>query len=190
MRMGFAKPFGWSGAMVISVLALVVAISGLVLVQGGVNAAEPSFDPEVDAWVSNDEYLANADITTTFDVPGTDYNYGVLVSFTPPEFGLDVAAVPIGAMVGGIDSLATLGLMNDACYVPLAPHFDLFWASTDTSDTITYEEQFANDPDRVTLPNPGIHDGIHHYPDFLTRMLPGIHPSRGCTATPTCPARM
>jgi len=161
--------------MMISVLALVVAISGLVLVQGGVGA-QGTFNPEVDAWVSDDEHLANADITTTFDVPGTDYNYMVLVSFTPPGFGPAAAGVPIGARVGEISSSATLGLLNDACGAELAPHFDLFWASTDISDTITYDEQFANEP----LPNPpyqpGIHDGIHHYPDFLTRMLPGITP--------------
>ena len=139
MRMGFAKPFGWGGAVVISVLALVFAISGLVLVQGGVGAAG-TFNPDVDAEVSDDEHLANADITTSFNIPATDYNYKVLVSFTPPEFGPEEPDVPIGAIVGGIDAWATLGLANGACNTPLSPHFDLLWASTDTSDLFFSQE--------------------------------------------------
>jgi len=169
MRMGFAKPFGWGGVMVISVLALVFAISGLVLVQGGVKAAG-TFNPDVDAEVSDDEHLANADITTSFNLPATDYNYKVLVSFTPPEFGPETPDVPEGAIVGEIDAWATLGLVNGACNTPLAPHFDLLWADIDTSDTCTFDEQF--DPSSV----PGLKNGVIHYPDFLKRMFPGITP--------------
>ena len=62
---------------------LLAATLGLVFTQGGVRA-QGTFDPEVDAQLSDDEHLVNADITTSFDIPGTDYNYKVLVSFTPP----------------------------------------------------------------------------------------------------------
>jgi hypothetical protein len=169
MRMGFSKPFGWGGAVVISILALVFAISGLVLVQGGVGAAG-TFNPDVDAEVSDDEHLANADITTSFNLPATDYNYKVLVSFTPPEFGPEEPDVPIGAIAGAIDAWATLGLVNGACNTPLAPHFDLIWASTDTSDTCTFDEQFEDSSVA------GLKKGAVLYPDFLNRMMPGITP--------------
>jgi hypothetical protein len=169
MRVTFAKPRRWGGIIAFSVLALVVAISGLVLVRGGAGAAG-TFNPVVDAEVSDDGGGANADITTIFNLPATDYNYKVLVSFTPPGFGPETPDVPIGAKVGTIDSWATLGLMNGACNTPLAPHFDMLWASTDTSDTCTFDEQFD---DSGTA---GLKKGVVHYPDFLTRMLPGITP--------------
>ncbi len=152
-----------------TLLALVVAISGLVLAQGGVGAAG-TFNPSVDVQLSDYTCDVNADIITIFNIPATDYNYKVLVSFTPPEFGPDVADVPLGARVGEIDYLATLGLLNGACNVRLAPHFDLLWASTDTSSTVTFRNQF--DDSAVA----GLKKGVVLYPDFLTRMLPGITP--------------
>jgi hypothetical protein len=152
-----------------SVLALVVAILGLLLVQGDVRAAG-TFNPKVDAKVSKDDHNVSADITTVFNVPGTDYNYKVLVSFTPSEFGPETADVPIGAKVGTIDALATLGLINGACNTPLSPHFDLLWASTDPSATCTFDEQFEDSS------TPGLKKGAVLYPDLLTRMLPGITP--------------
>jgi hypothetical protein len=169
MQMNSAKPRRWAGVAATSVLALVVAILGVLLVQGDARAAG-SFHPEVDAQVSYDEHNANADITTIFNVPGTDYNYKVLVSFTPSEFIPEAADVPIGAKAGTIDSKATLGLLNGPCSTPLSPHFDLLWASTNTSQTCTFDEQFE---DSTT---PGLKKGVVLYPDLLTRMLPGITP--------------
>jgi len=151
-------------------LVAVVAVSALVVFQGGVGAAG-TFNPEVGAEVSDDGGGANADITTIFNIPGTDYNYKVLVSFTPPGFGPKTTDVPIGAKVGENDSWATLGLLNGACNTALAPHFDFLWASTDTSDTCTFSEQFEDSS------VPGLKKGVVHYPDFLTRMLPGITPT-------------
>jgi hypothetical protein len=173
MRIHFAKPRRWGGMAVASVLALVVAISGLILVQGDVSAAG-TFDPVVGVDLSDYESDANADITTLFEVPGTDYNYKTLVSFTPSEFFVDTSDVPIGAKVGELDSLATLGLLNGACNTPLAPHFDLLWASTDPSDTCTFDEQFLDCPPPVGTGT--LCRGVQKYPDMVGRILPGITP--------------
>jgi hypothetical protein len=167
--MNLAKRRGWSGMLALSVLALVVAILALALVQGDVRAAG-TFSPKVGAELSNYEHDVDADIVTSFDVPGTDYNYKVLVSFTPSEFGPDTVDVPIGTWVGEIDSVATLGLTNGACNTTLNPHFDLYWATTDSSDTVIFSEQFTDSN------GDGLHDGVDKYPDFIARILPGITP--------------
>jgi hypothetical protein len=173
MRMNSAKPRGWGAVGAISVLALIVAILGLVLVQGGVRA-QGSFEPEAGIELSDYESDVNADMITTFNVPATDYNYKEFVSFMPVEFfPADEAEVPIGAKVGTLDSVATLGLLNGPCWTTLGPHFDLWWATTDTSSTITFSEQFENDPSRA---HPGMHNGIYYYPDFIDRLLEGVVP--------------
>jgi len=168
MRIHSAKPRKWGGMAALGVLALVVAISGLILVQGDVGAAG-TFNPAVGVDLSDYEHEANADIATTFEVPGTDYNYSTLVSFTPVQFFPD-EEVPIGARAGTLDALATLGLVNGACNTPLSPHFDLLWASTDPSDTCTFAEQFQDSS------TPGLKRGTVLYPDFVARILPGITP--------------
>jgi len=168
MRIHSAKPRKWGGMAALGVLALVVAISGLILVQGDVGAAG-TFNPAVGVDLSDYEHEANADIATTFEVPGTDYNYSTLVSFTPVQFFPD-EEVPIGARAGTLDALATLGLVNGACNTPLSPHFDLLWASTDPSDTCTFAEQFQDSS------TPGLKKGTVLYPDFVARILPGITP--------------
>jgi hypothetical protein len=169
MRIHSAKPRKWGGMVALSVLALVLAILGLVLVQGDVKAAG-TFNPTVGVELSDYDSEANADITTSFAVPGTDYNYKVLVSFTPMEFFVETPDVPIGAKVGTLTALATLGLVNGACNTKLEPTFDLLWASTDSSQTCTFTEQFDNST------TPGLKKGTVLYPDFVARILPGITP--------------
>jgi hypothetical protein len=152
-------------------LMLVVATLALVLFQGGVKAAG-TFNPVVNVELSDYSCGANADVTTSFSLPGTDYNYKELVSFTPQDFFVAAESdAPIGAEVGELDYLATVGLVNGACNTPLSPGFTLLNCSTDTEDTVSFDEQF-DDVD----PANSIHDGCDRYPDFLKRILPGITP--------------
>jgi hypothetical protein len=80
------------------------------------------------------------------------------------------ADVPDGAYVGSVYTSATLGLINGPCNSELPVGFDLMEATTDTSNTVTFDEQFQ-DSDGNTLP-----DGVDKYPDFLTRMFPVLTP--------------
>jgi uncharacterized repeat protein (TIGR01451 family) len=134
---------------------------------------EPSgctFDPVADVSLSDYDTNANADITTSFDIPVGDYNYDVHISFTPAEFGRG-AAIPIGAYVADLDTLSTLGLLNNVCTTALPVSFQMLNASVDTSDTVSFADSFV-DMDGNTLP-----DGVDKYPDFLNTLFPGLTPS-------------
>jgi hypothetical protein len=157
----------------IVVVAVLVGMLAFMVCQGAGVRANPGFNPSTDVEVSDYDSGVNADMTITFSVPSGDYNYGTFISFIPVEFFPD-EDVPLGAKVGELDSLATLGLLNAHCANALAPHFDLYQASTDISDTITWAEQFANDPPPRS--HAGMHDGIYHFPDLITRMYPGLTP--------------
>jgi hypothetical protein len=131
-----------------------------------------SFDPEVDVSLSDYSSDVNADITTIFNIPATDYMYERYFAFTPIEFfPRDSEPPPIGAQVGTSDASVALGLLNGPCNATLPVTVNLLWASTDTGDTITFGQQF----DDVNPAN-GIPDGAEHYPDFLTRIIPGVEP--------------
>ena len=149
-------------------LAVTIALAIWVVATGS-----GTFEPEVDVELSDDEHDANADITTTFNIPGTDYQYAKFFAFTPVEFFPD-EDVPIGAKVGHIKATATLGLMNGACSASLSPEFDLYWATTDTSSTVTFSEQFLDCPPPVGTGT--LCRGVTLYPDFLIRMFPDLTP--------------
>ena len=174
MTMHSAKPNGWSWVAGICVSALLVAALGLALVPGSARAQ--AFDPEVaaslDDTTSSSAGPVNPTITTTFNIPAGNLQYLKFFSFTPEKFFPTDATPPaIGAQVGQIVANATLGLLNGACMNSLPVTLDLLWASTDTSDTITFAEQFAD-----VNPANGIPDGAEHYADFLTRIIPGVTP--------------
>ena len=133
-------------------------------------AQASGFNPEFSITLTHYEHDANADWTITFTIADTDINYAELVAFYPAEFFPADSGVPLGAKVGKEDPTTTLGLLNGPCSVPLGPHFDLYWASTDTSSTVTFSEQFEDSN------GDGLHDGIDQYPDFLIRMLPSMKP--------------
>jgi hypothetical protein len=72
--------------------------------------------------------------------------------------------------VGQLNANATLGLINGPCNSALPVACDMMNSTTDTSATVTFDEQFQ-DADANTLP-----DGVDKFPDFITRMLPGQTP--------------
>ncbi|KPK47601.1 MAG: hypothetical protein AMJ77_02590 [Dehalococcoidia bacterium SM23_28_2] len=154
--------------VVVSLLLIVLASFMLLTGRG---AAGQSFDPAADVELSWPLVHSDADITTSFSLLATDYNYGKLVAFTPLDFSVPPAsAVPIGAKVGEIKYLAMLGLFGDPCISGVSLDFDLYWATTDTGSTVTFDEQFVDDS------GDGLPDGVDQYPDFLTRMLPAVTP--------------
>jgi hypothetical protein len=169
----------WRRRGVLVALALAVAILSLLLLGSSAKADPPPFNAVASVEVDDPDCLANANITRTFwvtDDPWPAAMYQNWVSFTPNEW--DVAAaddIPIGAIVGKLDTEFTFGWFNYPCsglYGGSAPiTFDpMMNCSVDTSDTVSFDDQFADDNGN------GIPDGCDQYPEFLNTMFPGITP--------------
>jgi hypothetical protein len=152
--------------VVVSVVAL--ALTALLALQRDA-ARAATFNPTFEVTLSGNTAGANADVTSDFDIPAPDANYDVKVIFTPPEFGLG-DDIPIGAHVADLDSDSTLGLLNNVCVTTLPVSFDMLNATTNTSDTVSFDDGFA-DLDGNTLP-----DAVDKYHDFLNTMFPGLTP--------------
>ena len=151
------------------VLSVLVAVLVAVVVAGVANAIP--FSPSQKITIADPTAGTDSDYTAQYDVAKGDALFGYQATFTPPEFGVyKDADVPNGTYVGRLTSTSTLGLINQPCTTSLATVFDLMDASTDTSDTVVIADTFA-DVDGNTLP-----DGVDKYPEFLTRMFPGLTP--------------
>jgi hypothetical protein len=155
-----------SSGLVLSALAVVVVAVALRTTVGAV-----TFDPTFDASVSDSAAGARADVTTEFGLPTGDANFTQQTTFTPPQFTVpEDADVPNGAVVGDVTANVTLGLINGPCNSALPVNVDLMDAIADTSVTVTFDDQFQ-DADVNGLP-----DGVDVYPDYLTRIFPGLTP--------------
>ncbi|NIR01238.1 MAG: hypothetical protein GTN78_13730, partial [Gemmatimonadales bacterium] len=100
-----------------------------------------------------------------------DYNFGLSVSFIPPEWGVAKGTdVPIGAIVGGLKSDATLGLLGNACRSPVKVDFTFVNASTNPADVIFPEAPGEDDrlePLALDSNGNGIADGAEKWPAYL-----------------------
>ena len=129
------------------------------------------YAPAAEATLSAYAAGANANITTSFDLPSGDYNYDLLYSFTPPAFYVAAAgSLPVGALVGADDAASTLGLFNGACNVAANVHYDLLNCSVNTSDTVSWSNGLL-DANGNNIP-----DGCDKYPEFLNTLFPGLTP--------------
>jgi hypothetical protein len=117
---------------------------------------------------------AASSITTTFGVASGDSNFGAVVAFTPPEWGVvKDADVPDGTLVARLSSLATLGLLNGNCSTSLPVGFDMLDATVDQSDTVKYNVPPQGPTlgvEQWELVN-GVPRGATEYPDYLLRGL-------------------
>lgn len=160
------------------VLLLLAALASAIL-SAGRGTASHSFDPDAAIELSSDDTGANADITSDFAVPEGDVNFDSQITFIPghpyaPTAGFFIAPgddIPDGTVVGDLDMTLTLGFFNGPCRPPsLLVACALLDASLDTSDTITFDEQFED------ANSNGIPDGAERYPDFLNTLFPGMTP--------------
>ena len=151
-------------------LAALAVLLAVVVFVAQWDTAKATYNPTMAASVSDAEAGANADVTTTVTIAAPDFNFDVMISFTPPQFGMGAEDIPIGAHVADLDSENTLGLLNNVCITSLSAAFDMLNASTNTADTVSFDDGFA-DLDGNTLP-----DAVDKYPDFLNTMYPGITP--------------
>jgi hypothetical protein len=151
-------------------LAALAVLLAVVVVVAQWDTAEATYNPTMAVSVSDAEAGANADVTTTTNIPAPDYNFDVIITFTPPEFDIGAADIPLGAYVADLQNEATLGLLNNVCITALPVAFEMLKATTNTADTVSFDDGFA-DLDGNTLP-----DAVDKYPDFLNTMYPGITP--------------
>jgi hypothetical protein len=155
---------------VIRPLAALAVLLAVVVFVAQWDTARATYDPTMSVEISDAEAGANADVTTTVAIPAPGFNFDVMIVFTPPEWGMAAADIPLGAHVANLESEATLGLLNNACITGLPVSFTMLAATTNTADTISFDDGFA-DLDGNTVP-----DAVDKYPDFLNTMYPGITP--------------
>ncbi len=162
------------------------------------DSSATSYNPTMDAALANPAPGANSNISVDFDIPSPDSNFTVVVSLTPPGFGIvectaqtaspscadDV--IPDGTMAGELDSVAHLGILNGGCNTQLEVHFDLMDATTDMSSTTVFQDTDANDTgeqfeddDTDSIPN-----GAEMYPDYLSRLVRSAPFPAGSPAQP------
>lgn len=93
----------------------------------GTGAAIPSF-----TCTPSTATNANLDSVTSFDIPAPDANFTGIVTYTPDTFDIATdAALPDGAIVGQLQSVVTLGLINGGCFSQLLVEFTFVDATTD-----------------------------------------------------------
>jgi hypothetical protein len=155
---------------VIRPLAALAVLLAVVAFVAQWDTAKAAYNPTMAVSISSTEAGDNADVTTTVNVPAPDFNFDVMIVFTPGEFGIGADDMPLGAYVADLSSDATLGLLNNVCITALPVSFTMLKATTDKTTMISFDDGFA-DLDGNTLP-----DAVDQYPDFLETMYPGITP--------------
>jgi len=171
----------------------VVAVLSFLLVIGTADRAsgQAGFNPFFEVVLDNPEPEEPTDVTIDFGLPAKDLNFGAVVVFIPPEFGIvRGSAIPIGEPVGSLSAQATLGLINAACNTPIPVDFTFLNASLNREETVSFDDEekeadldpntpgfgirdFAEDKD-----DNGLDDAIDHYPEFLDRALGDAQPFR------------
>lgn len=166
------------------VACAVLALTALV---GTTDTARADFNPTYEIAISESEAGATSNWTFDFGVPKGDSMFGAAVFFIPSEFIITPGdEIPIGAVVGTVNAIATLGIINGACDSSLPVDFIMLNASIDITDTVVYlDEDPEPGEDGYDPQNPGndvpdyyedrddngLQDGIEKYPDFITRTL-------------------
>jgi hypothetical protein len=135
---------------------------------------DPFSDGSANECDGNNAPGAASSITTTFGVGSSDSNFGAVVSFTPPEWGVALDAdITDGTQVARLTSKAVLGLLNSSCSTSLPVGFDMLEATTDQSDTVLFNEPNKSadfDKEQFEVVN-GLPRGVTQYPDYLLRIL-------------------
>jgi hypothetical protein len=173
----------------VGVLSLLLAFARTDTTDAGPQAG--TFNPVLEVTLEHTDPETPADFDVSFGIRDPkDLNFGGVVSFIPPEFGIVRGdKIPIGEPVGELDALATLGLINSPCNQSLAVHFDMKNATADKSETVSFNDleeeagdtsaegfgtrDFAEDKD-----GNGLLDAIDKWPEFIDRVTGPVQPFR------------
>ncbi len=117
------------------------------------------------------------DTTSLFSIPKPSAQFSGAVTYTDSAFTIDEhgagADLPLGAIIGLVDSTATLGLINGSCSSVLLVPLTMMNASTDITDTIDPD----GPPDNLLLPlaedinNNKLADVVDKYPSYLNTIF-------------------
>jgi hypothetical protein len=142
------------------------------------DASRPSFaatfDPQLEIAIVDPSPGLPSDFSLEFDLGSTDVQLARLVTFLPPEWTVAPAQdVPLGAIVGFVETEATLGLTNAPCNTPLPVEFTMLNAGIDITDTVSFDDPDENGDDDWTEDKDGnrLFDGVDKYPEFLNRIF-------------------
>lgn len=161
--------FQWGAVM--GALALVLLVA-----KADVDAG--TFNPELDVNVEDPTPETPSNIIVDFNLPKGDVQFGGVVAYIPDSWGIARGdTLPIGAVVGNLQSQATLGLVGAACNTELPVEFDMLNASIDKEDTVSFDDTDKTDTDNTrdyakdVNPENGLYDSIDKYPDFINRIF-------------------
>jgi hypothetical protein len=158
-------------------IAPFLAVLAIVLAMAASDTAYASFTPELAVEIENPAPETLSNYTLEFGLPEGDVNFGGVVGFLPPEWGIvDGRDIPVGAEVGMLRADATLGLINSPCNQILPVEFTMLNASLDQGDTIDFDtEDGGGDPTTEDwaedLDDNGLIQAIDQWPDFIFRTL-------------------
>jgi len=153
-------------------VGLAAALAVSLLWMGGHGARADSFNPTATSSVANPVADAPSDLTAEFEFPEGDVLYSLGINFWPTDWQVTPSSeVGIGIQRGTLDVVSQTGLLNGPCNTPIPIHWKIANATTDKSQTVTYEDGFK---DSNSDGNP---DFIDMYPDFNDRILGPAQPT-------------
>ena len=150
---------------------LAAALAVGLLWMGSQGAQAGTFNP-VETWSVADTVADTpSDITRDFEFPEGDVLYSFWISFLPTGWQIaPTSEVDIGVQRGTADVAHEMGLLNNPCNTPISMHWDTLNATTDKSQTVTYEDGFDDSN------GDGNPDFVDMYPDFNDRILGPAQP--------------
>jgi hypothetical protein len=118
--------------------ALVLVVGAIALV--GSARADPRFDPSFSVALTQPAPQAPSELTLSFKLE-SGYQLSTAVIYVPFDWGVVPGdQIPVGARVATTDSVDTFGLINSPCNQALAVHFDLFNATLDPAQTVSFKD--------------------------------------------------
>jgi hypothetical protein len=150
-------------------LAAALAVSLLWI--GGHGAQAGTFNPTFTWSVANPVADTPSDIAAEFEFPEGDVFWSFTIDFWPTDWQITPSSeVDIGVQRGTVDVVLQTGVLNGPCNIPIPIHWDTRNATTDKSQTVTFEDGF-NDSN-----GDGNIDFQDMYPDFNDRILGPAQP--------------
>lgn len=176
--------FPFAGALV---LLFALAAMLLVFARSDNPVSATTYAPSFSAFVSDPAPGANSSVTFSLGNPAPQANNSTGAFFIDGAWGISSdAAITDGAVAGTLTAIATLGVLNLACFIPFPVSFTMLEATTSnalltspfdfsTSGGTGFTGQFFGLPGFPLGPNPdnaGLAVGVTRYPDFLELIVP------------------
>ena len=139
------------------------------------------FHPDFAVTVGDAAAGAGADLTYEIRLPADQPNFQAFFLTLPEEWRVTPGcALPLGANVGELDWLTTLGIVNAPCNLNFPISFAMRNASIDTSQLFPFVDDNGNiiDGFEQDKDGNGLPDVIERYPNLLDRVFAGRKPIR------------